>query len=79
MASNRTELPVDTIVQKSTRDDAVEQRVAQPGGLVTKHVSIINGFAAEVQAKQILELAFTQGLVDWVSLVWAPVDRGSDY
>ncbi len=58
---------VAVIVQKLDRDSAVEARVAELGGTVTKNLSIINAFAAELPAGQVEVLAQMPG-VRWVSL-----------
>jgi serine protease AprX len=58
---------VGIIVQKIGNDNAVEERVAQLGGTVTKDLHIINAFAAELPAGAIPDLA-TFPDVRWVSL-----------
>ncbi len=54
------------IVQKSG-DANVEQAVAALGGLVTRDLSIINAFAADVPARAVLPLSQMEG-VRWISL-----------
>jgi serine protease AprX len=55
------------IVQKTVKDDRVEQAVSALGAKVTKDLDIINAFAAEMKAKDVAQLAKTDG-VRWVSL-----------
>jgi serine protease AprX len=57
---------VSVIVQKAGAG-AVEELVEALGGRITKDLSIINGFAAEMMAADALELASREG-VRWVSL-----------
>lgn len=59
--------PMHIIVQKGVSDARVEQLVARLGGVVTKDLRIINGFAADVQASVVPTLARADG-VRWVSL-----------
>jgi serine protease AprX len=58
---------VSVIVQKADHTAAAEQQVAQLGGHVTKDLSIINAFAADVTASAAQELAGSPA-VRWVSL-----------
>ena len=67
MAAQQPDQVVSVIVQKSVKDDRVEQAVAAIGGRVTKDLHIINAFAAKMAAKDVLQLARTGG-VKWVSL-----------
>jgi hypothetical protein len=66
---------VHVIVQKSTREKQPEQKVAELGGVVTSDLSIINAFVAHLPARQIRELASTDG-IRWISLD-APVNDTS--
>src|SRR5437868_8596866 len=47
---------VGVIVQKTVQDKSVEQAIARLGGTVTKDLSIINAFAAQLPAKSVKEL-----------------------
>lgn len=61
--------PTDTIaviVQKNSRDAAVEAVVRQLGGTITKNLTIINAFVAEMPTQQIAQLARVPG-VRWIS------------
>jgi serine protease AprX len=61
------------IVQKRVQDNSVEEMVARLGGKVTTDLSIINGFAAEIMAKNVLALAQADGVR---SVSWdAPVEK----
>jgi serine protease AprX len=55
------------IVQKTLKDDSVEKTVRNLGGIVTKDLSIINAFAAELPASAINQLG-QSGDVRWISL-----------
>jgi len=67
LATHNPEARVPIIVQKLASDNAVEARVAELGGTVTKDLSIINAFAAELPAAQVVTLATEPG-VRWISL-----------
>ena len=67
IASSNPNRIVHVIVQKMAGDTSVEQDVTGLGGKVTRDLSIINGFAAEITARSALELARISG-VRWVSL-----------
>ncbi len=67
---------VSVIVQKSTTGTAPEAMVTRLGGLVTKELSIINAFAAEMPAQAAVELA-KSSQVRWVSPN-APVQQSSE-
>ncbi len=67
MAAAQPEARVGIIVQKTVQDASVEELVARLGGAVTKGLSIINAFAAEMTAKDAVQLASAHG-VRWVSL-----------
>ncbi|MBX3009978.1 MAG: S8 family peptidase [Caldilineaceae bacterium] len=58
---------VAIIVQKTTRDERVEQVIHQVGGNITKRLQIINGLAAEVPASQLQVIAAVPS-VRWLSL-----------
>lgn len=58
---------VKVIVQKATASNAAEALVAQLGGVVTKDLSIINAFAANLRAQALQQLAGSAA-VRWVSL-----------
>jgi serine protease AprX len=57
---------VNVIVQKSVKDNSVENMVARMGGSVTKDLDIINAFAARMPGKVVTQVARAQG-VRWVS------------
>ncbi len=67
MADEQPDQTVSVIVQKAAKGAGVEELVAALGGQVTKDLHIINAFAAELKAKDALELARADG-VRWVSL-----------
>ncbi len=67
MATAQPDSLVSVIVQKSARDNRVEEALAKLDGKVTQDLHIINGFAAELKAKDVLRLAQADG-VRWVSL-----------
>ncbi len=67
MAAQQPDQVVGVIVQKTVKDNRVEQAVSARGGKITKGLSIINAFAAEIRAKDIAQLASAEG-VRWVSL-----------
>ncbi|NTU63157.1 MAG: hypothetical protein HGB05_07095, partial [Chloroflexi bacterium] len=67
LAAQQPDQAVSVIVQKTVKDDRVEQAVGALGGLVTKDLHIINAFAAEMKAKDAAQLAKTDG-VRWISL-----------
>ncbi|NTU64738.1 MAG: S8 family serine peptidase, partial [Chloroflexi bacterium] len=75
MAAQQPGQMVSVIVQKSVKDDRVEQAVGALGGLVTKDLHIINAFVAEMKAKDVAQLAKAAG-VRWVSLD-APVQSSA--
>jgi len=64
---------VGVIVQKTTDSAALEGHVAQLGGQITKNLSIIHAFAAELPAKAVPLLAQSEQ-VRWISLD-APVHQ----
>jgi serine protease AprX len=76
MAAQQPDQIVGVIVQKSVKDDRVEQAVNAFGGHVTKDLHIINAIAAEMKVKDVLHLAKADG-VRWVSLD-APMVKMSD-
>ena len=67
MAAQDPDQTVSVIVQKAVKGDRVEQTVGALGGTFTKDLHIINAFAAEMKAKDVPQLAKTDG-VKWVSL-----------
>ena len=67
MAVQQPDQMVSVIVQKTVKDDRVEQAVGALGGTITKDLHIINAFAAEMKAKDVAQLAKIDG-VKWVSL-----------
>ncbi|UCH58691.1 MAG: S8 family serine peptidase [Anaerolineales bacterium] len=73
LAAKQPDQLVAVIVQKLAKDTHLEKRVAQLGGMVTRDLSIINAFAAQMEAQDALALSLDAG-VRWVSLD-APVER----
>src|SRR3990172_4506804 len=73
MVAERPDDMVRVIVQKVAQGTGVEELVAALGGTVSKDLHIINAFAAEMKAKDALQLARAGG-VRWVSLD-APVQQ----
>ena len=67
LAAQQPDQMVSVIVQKTVKDDRVEQAVDALGGQVTKDLHIINAFAAEMKARDAAQLAKANG-VRWVSL-----------
>jgi serine protease AprX len=67
MAAQDPDQTVSVIVQKTVKDDRVEQAVGALGGKVTKDLHIINAFAAVMTAQDVAQLAKIDG-VKWVSL-----------
>ena len=67
MAAERPEETLRVIVQKSVQDASVEDLVPGLGGVITRDLYMINGFAAELPAKAVPALARAAG-VRWVSL-----------
>jgi serine protease AprX len=67
MARTQPDATVSVIVQKTTQSADPEALVARLGGTVTTDLHIINGFAAELKARDVLQLARAAG-VRWVSL-----------
>lgn len=65
-AAAQPEARVGVIVQKTVKDAGVEELVTRLGGAVTKDLSLINAFAAELPGKAVPELAQAGG-VRWVS------------
>ncbi len=57
MASQTPAQTVRVIVQKADQTSDAEQKVTQLGGQVTRDLSIINAFAAEMTAEAAVELA----------------------
>ncbi|MBI5302775.1 MAG: S8 family peptidase [Chloroflexi bacterium] len=66
-ATERPDAMIGVIVQKSAKDNSIEEFVAKLGGTVMKDLWIINAFAAEVPASSVPELAKAAG-VKWISL-----------
>ncbi len=73
LAAQQPDATVSVIVQKTVHDTSVEALVTQLGGKLTGDLAIINGFAAELKAKEVPQLARAEG-VRWVSYD-APVVR----
>jgi serine protease AprX len=67
LAAQHPDARVNVVVQKQTGATYVEELAARLGGVVTLNLHIINGFAAELPARAIVELARTAG-VRWISL-----------
>jgi serine protease AprX len=67
LVSQNPDANVEIIVQKTVGDKSVEETVAQLGGKVTGDLSIINAFAGDLQAKNVLRLAGSEA-VRWISL-----------
>ena len=76
MAAQQPDQVVRVVVQKTMKDDWVEQAVSARGGKITQDLSIINAFAAEIRAKDVAQLASADG-VRWVSLD-APVTHSGE-
>jgi serine protease AprX len=75
LAAQQPTAKVSVIVQKLSRDARVESVVARLGGVITKDLSLINAFVADLTAQAALELAQANG-VKWVSPD-APVESTS--
>src|SRR5688572_23909170 len=75
-AAQTPDAHVSVIVQKGTSSDEPENLVARLGGRVTKDLSIINAFAANLTARAAVEVAKAEG-VRWVSPN-APVQDSED-
>jgi serine protease AprX len=75
-AASKPEQSVQVIVQKANKNNAAENMVKSLGGKVTKDLSIINAFAAELTAGAALKLA-RSGDVKWVSPDADTVTTGS--
>ncbi|MCX6045175.1 MAG: S8 family peptidase [Chloroflexi bacterium] len=75
MAAEEPDQVVNIIVQKATKDKAAEALVTQLGGKVTKDLSIINAFAAEIPGKAVNDLGQIAS-VSWISLD-APVFKSA--
>lgn len=67
LAAQQPDQVVSVIVQKTVKNDRVEQAVGALGGTVTADLRIINAFAAELKARDVSQLARAEG-VRWVSL-----------
>ena len=67
MAAQRPDAGVSVIVQKATKSNSPEAMVEQLGGRVTRDLSIINAFSAQMPAQAAVQLARTEA-VRWVSL-----------
>jgi serine protease AprX len=76
LAYERPDASLHVIVQKLTKDTAVEDLVVRLGGTITHNLHIINGFAATLPARAVPELAHAEG-VRWVSLDVPVVKTGS--
>ncbi len=62
MAAQQPDKQVSVIVQKTGKDNSVEQAIQNMGGVVTKDLHIINGFAAQLLARQIPSLSELSGI-----------------
>src|SRR5438045_3746814 len=62
MVAQHPDATVGVIVQKTTRDNSVEQSVTHLGGTVTRDLSIINAFAAQLPAKSVNQLNNVSGV-----------------
>jgi serine protease AprX len=67
MAAQQPNQIVSVIVQKTAKDDRVEEAVDALGGIITQDLHIIKAFAATIKAKDVAQLAKVEG-VRWVSL-----------
>ena len=65
-ASSHPNTMFGVIVQKATKDKGIEAEVTHLGGKVTKDLSIVNGFAAQLTGAAIQALAREDG-VSWIS------------
>ncbi len=77
LAAASPDARLGVIVQKAGNSSRIEQLVSGLGGVVTKDLSIINAFAADVPAQAIPALAQAEG-VRWISLD-APVSQSSTF
>jgi serine protease AprX len=71
LAATRPDQMVSVIVQKTAPDNRVEDVIVRLGGTVTRDLSIINAFAAEMTAQDAVRLAsanWSANGVRWVSL-----------
>lgn len=75
MSAQQPDSTVGVIVQKLARSSGIEAKVAALGGTVTRDLSIINAFSAQVPARNVAELAKAEG-VRWVSLDAPMVETG---
>jgi len=66
LASQEPDRMISVIVQKTTDSEKLEAQVARLGGEITKHLPIINAFAARMRASSALRLA-QEPTVRWVS------------
>src|SRR5260221_1052742 len=57
LAQQRPDATIGVIVQKNETGTAVEQRVTKLGGTITMDLHIINGFAAQLTARESLAVA----------------------
>ncbi len=62
MAAEQPDTAVAVIVRKTTDSTRIEEQVAELGGVVTKQLSLIGGFAARLPAKAIPALAQMPGV-----------------
>lgn len=65
------------IVQKAASTQAVETLTAELGGVVTKDLSILNAFAAQLSGQAVLQLA-NHAAVRWISLDGPVISSGHD-
>ena len=80
LAAEHPESFVRVIVQKRSPGNAAEQLVTDLGGIIVRDLSLINGFAAELPAAAVSQLAGADS-IRWVSLdapmESAQVDQGA--
>ena len=67
MAADQPSTLVQVIVQKAAGTTGTEERVSALGGKITQDLRIINAFAAEMSARDAVQLS-KAGDVRWVSL-----------
>lgn len=77
MATTHPNATLSIIVQKAESTEAVEALTAELGGIVTKDLSILNAFAAQLSGQAVLELA-SHTAVRWISLDGPVANSGSD-
>ncbi|MEZ4727272.1 MAG: S8 family peptidase [Caldilineaceae bacterium] len=73
VVDNAPDSIISLIVQQKTRDETLAKSIALLEGKVTKDLPIINAFAAELPARQVVKLA-RDARVRWISLDAPVVD-----